>query len=140
MRSANMARSQIMESRRRRSLITNERRNVFSFRFSVSRMGSRSYKDLVVWQKSIAPSQMKRAAVSVASNIAEGQARQHLGEFRQFLAMANGSLAELDTQRIIAEELGLINRTRSGELDCAITEIRKMLYSLSSKAQPIAKN
>ena len=84
--------------------------------------------------------QMKRAAVSVASNIAEGQARQHLGEFRQFLAMANGSLAELDTQRIIAEELGLINRTRSGELDCAITEIRKMLYSLSSKAQPIAKN
>jgi len=123
-------------------------------------MGSRSYKDLVVWQKSIAlcklvyvtcdsfpkselyglASQMKRAAVSVASNIAEGQARQHLGEFRQFLAMANGSLAELDTQRIIAEELGLINRTRSGELDCAITEIRKMLYSLSSKAQPIAKN
>jgi len=84
-------------------------------------MGSRSYRDLVVWQKSIVlcklvymtcesfpkgelyglASQMKRAAVSVASNIAEGQARQHLGEFRQFLAMANGSLAELDTQRII---------------------------------------
>src|SRR5688572_11677843 len=88
-------------------------------------MRSRSYKDLVVWQKSIAlcklvyltcesfpkselyglASQMKRAAVSVASNIAEGQARQHIGEFRQFLAMANGSLAELDTQRIIAETL-----------------------------------
>src|SRR5437868_12185009 len=100
-------------------------------------MGSRSYKDLVVWQKSIAlsklvyvtcesfpkhelyglASRMKRAAVSVASNSAEGQARQHLGEFRQFLAMANGSVAELDTQRIIVEELRLIDRARSGELD-----------------------
>jgi four helix bundle protein len=117
-------------------------------------MGSRSYKDLVVWQKSIAlcklvyvtcesfpkselyglASQMKRAAVSVASNIAEGQARQHLGEVRQFLAMANGSLAELDTQRIIAEDLGLIDHARSSELDNAITEIRKMLYALSAKA------
>lgn len=118
-------------------------------------MGSRSYRDLLVWQKSISlcklvyltcdsfpkselyglASQMKRAAVSVASNIAEGQARQHLGEFRQFLAMANGSLAELDTQRIIAEELQLIVRIRSAELDEAITEIRKMLYVLSTKMQ-----
>jgi four helix bundle protein len=55
---------------------------------------------------------MKRAAVSVASNIAEGPARPHVGEFRQFLAMPNGSLAELDTQRIIAEELHLINQAR----------------------------
>jgi four helix bundle protein len=118
-------------------------------------MGSRSYKDLIVWQKSIAlcklvyltcesfpkselfglTSQMKRAAVSVASNIAEGQARQHVREFRQFLAMANGSLAELDTQRIIAEELGLIGHTRSTELDDSVTEIRKMIYALSAKAQ-----
>jgi len=73
--------------------------------------------------------------VSVASNIAEGQARQHIGEFRQFLAMANGSLAELDTQRVIAEELGLIEPTRSIELDEAISEIRKMLFALSAKAQ-----
>ncbi len=78
-------------------------------------------------------SQMKRAAVSVASNIAEGQGRQHLGEFRQFLAVANGSLAELDTQRVIAEELTLIDINRSAELDEAITEIRKMIYALSSK-------
>lgn len=120
-------------------------------------MGSRSYKDLVVWQKSIAlckvvyvtcesfpksevyglASQMKRAAVSVASNIAEGQARQPLGEFRQFLAVANGSLAELDTQRIIAEDLGLVDQVRSLELDASITEIRKMLYALSAKAQSL---
>src|SRR2546423_9176303 len=116
-------------------------------------MGSRSYRDLVVWQKSIAlcklvymtcesfprselyglASQMKRAAVSVASNIAEGQARQHLGEFRQFLAVANGSLAELDTQRIIAEDLKLIDAARSAELEAVITEIRKMLYALSTR-------
>ena len=93
-------------------------------------MGSQSYRDLIVWQKSIAlckdvykicesfprselyglADQMKRAAVSIPSNIAEGQARQHLAEFRQFLAIANGSLAELDTQRIIAEELKLIDQ------------------------------
>ncbi|HYV24101.1 MAG TPA: four helix bundle protein [Pyrinomonadaceae bacterium] len=65
----------------------------------------------------------------------EGQARQRVGEFRQFLALANGSLAELDTQRMIAEELHLINQARSVELDNAITEIRKMLYALSAKAQ-----
>src|SRR5438132_11367008 len=109
-----------MASRRRRSLTL---RGYKSFRFSVYsfQMGSRSYRDLIVWQKSIAlcklvygtcesfprselyglASQMKRAAVSVASNIAAGQARRHLREFRQFLAMANGSLAESDTQRNI---------------------------------------
>ncbi|HKO99240.1 MAG TPA: four helix bundle protein [Pyrinomonadaceae bacterium] len=116
-------------------------------------MGSRSYRDLVGWQKSVAlckavylvcetfprsevyglSSQMKRAAVSVASNIAEGQARQHTGEFRQFLAIANGSLAELDTQRVITEELDLMEKSRSGELEVMITEIRKMIYALSAK-------
>ena len=113
-------------------------------------MGSQSYKDLLVWQKSIAlctqvyelcekfprselyglADQMKRAAVSVSSNIAEGQARQHLGEFLQFLSVANGSLAELDTQRIIATNLNLINQESSSSLDKNITEIRKMLYAL----------
>lgn len=115
-------------------------------------MGSRSYRDLLVWQKSIALcklvyltcesfprselyglSQMQRAAVSVSSNIAEGQARQHVGEFRQFLAIANGSLAELDTQRVIAEELGLIDHNRSSEIEASITEIRKMIYVLRAR-------
>src|SRR5207248_1051170 len=86
-------------------------------------MGSQSYRDLIVWQKGIAlcvqvykaceafprnelyglADQMKRAAVSIPSNIAEGQARQHTKEFLHFISVANGSLAELDTQRIIAE-------------------------------------
>lgn len=116
-------------------------------------MGSQSYKDLLVWQKSIAlctqvykvcekfprselyglADQMKRAAVSVSSNIAEGQARQHLGGFLHFLSIANGSLAELDTQRIIAANLNLINEGSTNSLDNGITEIRKMLYALRAR-------
>jgi four helix bundle protein len=100
-------------------------------------MGSQSYRDLVVWQKSMAlcvqsyktceafpkselyglSDQMKRAAVSVASNIAEGQGRQHIKEFLHFVSVANGSLAELDTQRILAENLKFINPERSAALD-----------------------
>ena len=116
-------------------------------------MGSQSYKDLLVWQKAVDLSisvyeccscfpkselygladQMKRAAVSISSNIAEGQARQHRKEFGHFLSIANGSLAELDTQRIIAEKLGLLSIANSATLDNQITEIRRMLYSLSAK-------
>ena len=113
-------------------------------------MGSQSYQDLVVWQKGIGlcvkvyglcatfpksetyglADQMKRAAVSVSSNIAEGQGRQHLKEFLHFLYISNGSLAELDTQRIIAEKIGLPPNSASADLEQQITEIRKMLYSL----------
>ncbi|MEK6280566.1 MAG: four helix bundle protein [Acidobacteriota bacterium] len=67
---------------------------------------------------------------SVSSNIAEGQARQHLGEFLHFLSVANGSLAELDTQRTIATNLELMDSETSNALDYDISEIRKMLYSL----------
>jgi four helix bundle protein len=145
-----------MASRRRHSLILRERKNSFQFwvfSFEIPAMGSQSYKDLVVWQKSIAlctqvynlcgkfprselyglTDQMKRAAVSVASNIAEGQARQHRGEFLQFLSVANASLAELDTQRIIATNLNLIAAESSNSLDHEITEIRKMLYVLRAR-------
>jgi four helix bundle protein len=123
-------------------------------------MGSQSYKDLLVWQKSIAlctqvyklcegfprselyglSDQMKRAAVSVPSNIAEGQARQHLGEFLHFISVANASLAELDTQRIIAVNLELINGPSGDSLDNDITEIRKMLYALRSRLKGRAEN
>jgi four helix bundle protein len=116
-------------------------------------VGSQSYRDLVVWQKSIAlcvrvyklceafpknelyglSDQMKRAAVSISSNIAEGQGRQHVKEFLNFISIANSSLAELDTQRIIAENLHFINPENSRLLDDQITEIRKMLYTLSAK-------
>ena len=88
----------------------------------------RDYKDLTVWQKAIdlvadayratrefpkeevygLTLQLRRCAISVPSNIAEGQGRLTRGEFRQFLGHAKGSLAELETQLIIAEKLGYL--------------------------------
>lgn len=84
-----------------------------------------SYKDLVVWQKSMElakqvyfvtkrfpaselyglTSQMRRSAVSIASNIAEGYCRKNLGEYVQFLCIARASLAELETQTILSKDL-----------------------------------
>jgi four helix bundle protein len=116
-------------------------------------MRSQSYRDLLVWRKSIAlcvqvyktceafpkselyglADQMKRAAVSISSNIAEGQGRQHIREFLHFVSIANGSLAELDTQRIIAKSLNFINPENSASLEENITEIRKMLYALNAR-------
>lgn len=112
--------------------------------------GIRSYRDLVVWQKGIKltksvyaltrafpdhetfalANQLQRAAVSVPSNIAEGQARQHTGEFRHFLYLALGSLAEVDTQLTIACELAYISPAESESVATLITEMRKMLHAL----------
>ncbi len=114
---------------------------------------TRSYKDLVVWQKGIAlakvvyritqgfpteekfglVAQMRRAAVSIPSNIAEGQARHTTGEFIQFISHAEGSLAELDTQLILSLELQFC---RAGATDPAfelINELRRMLNVLRRK-------
>ena len=113
----------------------------------------RSYKDLKIWQKGIdlvveiyetikrfpreelygLSDQIKRCAVSIPSNIAEGQSRQHTAEFRQFLYIALGSLAELDTQLIIAYRLGYIDSNVSGSYTAKIIELRKMISTLTSK-------
>ena len=97
-------------------------------------MSIRNYRDLIVWQEGIAlakeiyrvtrtfpasersglTSQLQRAAVSVPSNIAEGQSRRNSGEFRQFLFQALGSLAEVDTQLVLAHELGYL---KAGDSD-----------------------
>jgi len=112
---------------------------------------TRSYKDLVVWQKGVAlaklvyqltkafPSeekfgivaQMRRAAVSIPSNIAEGQARHTTGEFIQFISHAEGSVAELDTQLILSLELKFCRNVDS-EFEL-ITELRRMLNALRRK-------
>jgi four helix bundle protein len=109
-----------------------------------------SYRDLLVWQKSISLaktiykltvefppeekfgliSQMRRAAVSVPSNIAEGQARNTTGEFIQFISHAEGSLAELDTQLILAVELGFATADKIKSCANSIDELRRMLNGL----------
>lgn len=92
--------------------------------------GIASYRDLSVWRQSLdwaeaiyeatahwprderfrLISQVRRAAVSIASNIAEGSARRSTGEFIQFLGIAKGSLAEAETQLLLAERLSYLSR------------------------------
>jgi len=113
----------------------------------------RDYKDLLVWQKGMAlvkriyeitrtfpsderfglASQMRRAAVSIPSNIAEGQARHTRGEFVQFISHAEGSVAELDTQVLIAVNLDYCPTTTVQDVFLLIQELRKMLNALRRK-------
>jgi four helix bundle protein len=73
---------------------------------------------------------MRRAAVSIPSNIAEGQARKTTGEFIQFLSHAEGSLAELDTQTALAVELGYINNAQVASATELVSELKRMLNAL----------
>jgi len=73
-------------------------------------------------------SQLRRASVSLPSNIAEGSSRGSTKDFIRFLNMASGSLAEIETQLIIAERIGYI--TFAEDLKTSIITIRKMLYRL----------
>jgi len=110
----------------------------------------RAHKKLEVWQESIGLttkvyqatasfpkaelyglcSQMQRAAVSIASNIAEGAARNSTKEFLQFLNIAGGSLSELDTPIEIASNLGYISPDQKGALDRAVSSISQKLAGL----------
>src|SRR5947207_9919853 len=112
-----------------------------------------SYKDLNVWQKGIELakliytltarfpaeekfgliSQMRRAAVSIPSNVAEGQARHTPGEFIQFISHAEGSLAELDTQLILSTELKFCSQSAAEPAFTLLDEIRRMLNALRRK-------
>jgi len=112
-----------------------------------------TYKDLFVWQRSIQmtvaiyrfthafpaderfglTSQLRRAAVSVASNIAEGYGRGSRGEYKHFLGMARGSNSEVQTQLIIARELGFGDPERLSEAESLSEEVGKMLTSLLQK-------
>jgi carbamoyl-phosphate synthase large subunit len=108
------------------------------------------YRDLQVWQRGIELakaiyqltarlpagerygliSQMHRAAVSVPSNLAEGQARKSTAEFVQFISIAEGSVAELDTQVFLSIELGLVNPAETAQCQSLIGELRRMLNAL----------
>jgi len=112
-------------------------------------MGS-SYRDLIAWQKAMQfvtaiyevtrgfPSeerygitnQLRRAAVSVPSNIAEGQARFSQKEFYHFLSQARGSLVEIETQLLIARDLKYIQPTKAEALLAAAEELGRILNGL----------
>lgn len=110
-----------------------------------------SYKQLLVWQKSMTlvkeiykatdnfpkselyglTSQMRRAAISIPSNIAEGYKRKNIGEYLQFLSIADASAAELETQIIIAKEIyKTVDFSKSESL---LEEVQKMLFSMIAK-------
>jgi four helix bundle protein len=75
-------------------------------------------------------SQMRRAAVSIPANIAEGAARQYLREYVQFLHVARASLTELAYHRHLAERLGYLDKTTAAQLEALVTETARPLYGL----------
>ncbi len=112
-----------------------------------------AFRDLVVWQRAIQltaeiyrftaafprseqfglTNQMRRAAVSVPSNIAEGYGRSTKGEYVQFLGHARGSICELQTQLAIAEILGFGAADSRKSAECLAVEVSRMLNALMSK-------
>ena len=116
-------------------------------------MAKLNYKDLIVWQKAMdltveiyklvkklpkeesysLSDQMRRAAVSIPSNIAEGQERNSKKEFIRFLSIAQGSRAELETQLLICQKTGYLADTDTLETMFLLKEIGKMLNALIKK-------
>jgi len=111
-----------------------------------------SYRDLIVWQRSIElvqeiyhlteffpkteiyglTNQMRRAAVSIPSNIAEGYARKHRQEYKQFIRIAYGSGAELETQLLIAKRLKFTDEVKFGKSESLLLETMKMLNKMAT--------
>ena len=109
-----------------------------------------NYKELKVWQKSVdlavkiyeatkdfpreelygLTSQIRRSAVSIPSNIAEGAGRNTKKDFNNFLGISNGSSCELDTQLIIANRVSFLDSTILEMLQQDLTEIQKMNWAL----------
>lgn len=75
-------------------------------------------------------SQMRRSAISIASNISEGAGRNNKKEFNQFLGIVQGSSSELETQLIISRELGLLTDQLADELIIELDSISKMIIGL----------
>ena len=113
------------------------------------------YRQLIVWQKAMQLakrayeltgryptderfgliSQMRRAAVSVPSNIAEGQARRSPREFALFLSHAEGSLAEFETQLLLSLELSYCSKPTAESMLELISEVRRMLMALRERLE-----
>jgi four helix bundle protein len=115
-------------------------------------MPVKNYKELILWQKAMdlvvivygltdafpkremfgRTNQIRRAAVSVPSNIAEGQGRNSIGEFVHFLSIARGSLQELETQLLIAGRLKYSDEKAICELMTSIAEVARILNGLQN--------
>jgi four helix bundle protein len=111
-------------------------------------MKTQSFKDLIVWQKAYQlvleiykitnefpnreiyglSQQMRRAAISIPSNISEGYGRSHKAEYKQFLSMAYGSLLELETQYLISIDLKYIKLNDT--VKNLLKEVGSMLYRM----------
>ncbi len=116
-------------------------------------MEIKTYRDLIVWQKSMdlveevykiikllpkeeiyaIADQMRRSVVSIPSNIAEGHSRKSRKEFLNFISIAQGSKAELQTQILICERLGYLNRNQTKHSLLLTEEIGKLLFSITKK-------
>jgi len=112
----------------------------------------KSFHDLVAWQKAMElvteiyrvsqkfskeemfglTSQIRRAAVSIPSNIAEGRGKSSTGEFQQFLYHSRGSLAEVETQLIIAINLGYLQKSEVANIMELISRTGRLLHGLLS--------
>lgn len=114
-----------------------------------------SFRDLRVWQfamdtvvnvyrateqlppdeRFVLTSQMRRSAVSIPSNIAEGHARDHLNEYLHHLSFAQGSAAELMTQIELARRLQFVNDSVAATLDADLNTVSRQLYALRNSLQ-----
>lgn len=126
--------------------------SLFEKRTKAGKMAG-SFKDLIVWQKAVQLSvsiykltdsfpnserfgltnQLRRASVSIASNISEGYGRSTKGEYVQFLGHARGSNCEVQTQLVIAGELGFGAEVKRKEAEALCDEIGKILVVLMRK-------
>lgn len=124
----------------------------------MKRKGLKSYRELIVWQKAYLlvleiyritkeypksetfglAQQMRRAAVSIPSNIAEGYGRKHKTDYHRFLSIAYGSLSELETQYLLSIDLGYI--TQNEIIETLLKEVGGMLYRMIHPKQPDKQN
>jgi four helix bundle protein len=122
-------------------------------------MAVKGYEELLIWQKGIELAtetyrlsrkfpaserlgltrQLQRVAISVSSNIAEGQSRRGRGESRRFLYQALGSLAEVDTQLVPARELGYMDARDAATAVVAVRELRRMTHGLVNRLPAIRR-
>ncbi len=115
-------------------------------------MRTSDFKSLIVWQKAmdlaesvytltkslptyerfVFSDQIRRAAISIPSNIAEGQGRDSQKEFVKFLSIARGSLCELETQLILGKRIGYLNETTANNFYAQIADVGRLLKALST--------